>query len=294
VTLRVSDSRSNFNEQIVYAAERIGRSVNKAAVFRAVYTGKQKTKSRDEIAELTGLSMKQVLVAGKALADAQLVQQTKKDGQTAYEKDLTFAPYRDRILRLAVNREAREAVPTKRTRTKQTSTTITVRAPRSSIRATRLTLDDIESFNDVHGVAGSSNKARVSEAVFKNGVKDIIGEPGVFKDWGGETNDLYTTRLTVAGRRLSCAFAFKGPGTTGKLTPGKMGKNGDQIIRLFSTPADVYLLQYWATIDQSVHDEMKAWASYKSALENREVFFGLIDGLDSSRLLDAYPAYFGL
>lgn len=41
-------------------------------------------------------------------------------------------------------------------------------------------------------------------------------------------------------------FACKGPGTKGILTPARMGQNGDQIPRLFTTAADVFLVQYWA------------------------------------------------
>src|SRR6266852_1195312 len=34
------------------------------------------------------------------------------------------------------------------------------------------------------------------------------------------------------------------PATTGPLVPGKMGKNGDQIQRLFGSPAQVFFVQY--------------------------------------------------
>ena len=55
-------------------------------------------------------------------------------------------------------------------------------------------------------------------------MKRIIGETGRFKDWGGETSDLYTTRLRVGGGRKAAAFGFKGKGLTGVLTPARMGK----------------------------------------------------------------------
>ena len=56
---------------------------------------------------------------------------------------------------------------------------------------------------------------------------------------------LSSTRLRIEGERRAAAFAFKGPGKTGRLTPRKMGKNGDQIQRLSKCPAEVFLIQYW-------------------------------------------------
>ena len=108
----------------------------------------------------------------------------------------------------------------------------------------------------------------------------------------GERNDLHTTKLRLSSRRRLTAIGFKGPGTKGILTPKKMGKNGDQIQRLFKSPADVFLVQYWGQIDQSVTEQMEEFAKSKSASEMKEVYFGIIDGDDSNRLLKAYPRAF--
>ena len=132
------------------------------------------------------------------------------------------------------------------------------------------------------------------EMRFKKGIAKILGEGGRFRDWGGERNDLYTDRVRLAGRRVPAAFAFKGRGTRGVLTPKKMGKNGDQIQRLFKTPAEVFLVQYWGQVDESVVEQMAEFAKAKSAVEGSTVYFGVIDGDDSNRLLQAYPKAFGL
>lgn len=106
-------------------------------------------------------------------------------------------------------------------------------------------------------------------------------------------HDLYTTRLQIKGRRRAAAFAFKGPGKKiKKLTPAHLGKNGDQIQRLFQSAADCFLVQYWRPIDEAVLEQMKLWAYSKSLMEDREIFYGIIDGRDSSRLILAYPANF--
>jgi hypothetical protein len=96
----------------------------------------------------------------------------------------------------------------------------------------------------------------------------------------------------MAGKRYPAAFAFKGPGKTGKLVPGKMGKNGDQIQRLFMGTAEVCFVQYWQDIDESVVDQMSAFAVAKSVATGKKIFFGIIDGVDSYRLLKAYPKSF--
>ena len=90
------------------------------------------------------------------------------------------------------------------------------------------------------------------EKKFKDGVAAVLNERGSFQDWGGELRDLSSTRLRIKGKRRTAAFAFKGPGKTGRLTPGKMGKHGDQIQRLAKCPAEVFIVQYWAEIDDSV------------------------------------------
>jgi hypothetical protein len=121
----------------------------------------------------------------------------------------------------------------------------------------------------------------------------IIGEKGKFKDWGGEKNDLCSTRLYFQGRRMATAFAFKGKGLTKKkLTPNFMGKNGDQIQRLFQSPAEIFILQYWSQIDDSVVEQMEMAAKIKSYSDGKKIYYGTIDGQDSFRLIQAYKKQF--
>jgi hypothetical protein len=292
MTTPVSDARSNKNEQIVYAAEAIGDSHHRALVFEAISFGRARIKSVGEIVERTGLSRKRVLEEGRKLVNKQVVVQTEKQGDVAYEKDDFLAAHRGQVLRLASNKRAREALPTKRRPSAGGLVTVRVAVPAATVRIRRITVDDIDSFGRIRAIAPSSTRSAIPERKFKRGLQAIIGEKGSFVDWGGESSDLWTTRVRIGGRRRAAAIALKGPGLRQRLTPGRMGKNGNQIQRLFTSPAQVFLVQHWREIDESVLLEMEAFARVRSLADGQEISFGVIDGQDSARLVTAYPSAF--
>ncbi len=291
--LSVSDVRSSPADQIAHVVDVLGRSRQRLAVFQAIYHGKRRVKTVNEIATATGLDRKSVLTEGKRLADNQIVKQIRAAGMTAYEKDPFYSAQKAKILSLVRNPVAFAAFPT-RTRPRAASLkVVTIRIPRPRIQARYVTIDDIDSFHRVGRTrVEPSQYTAIPESRFKRGVARILGEGGQFRDWGGERNDLYTNRVRIGGHRLPAAFAFKGPGTRGILTPRQMGKNGDQIQRLFKTAARVFLVQYWGQVDESIVEQMEEFAKAKSATEGSRVFFGVIDGDDSNRLLEAYPRAF--
>jgi hypothetical protein len=88
------------------------------------------------------------------------------------------------------------------------------------------------------------------------------------------------------------AFAFKGRGTKKKLTPRDMGKNGDQIQRLFMSPAKLFIVQHVGEIDESVVDQMYSAAVTRSYATGDQVYYGTINGGDTIRLMAAYPEAF--
>ncbi len=289
----VADRSSNKNEQIVHAAEVIGRSEHRRKVFKAIYTGKANPKSVITLMTATGLGRTRVLDAGKALADNDLVLKKKKDGVTVYEKIEFMQRYRNKILAAAQNKKKREAIPTKRNAgSSKKSVTVTVKIPKAKNRATPITIDDLESFAAVRKVPDGLSYLKMPEKKFKDGLAAILNERGSFQDWGGELRDLTSTRLRINGKRRTAAFAFKGPGQTGRLTPGKMGKHGDQIQRLAKCPAEVFVVQYWAEIDDSVLAQLEQLIQLKSFLESRQLWYGIVDGQDSARLIQAYPKQF--
>ena len=79
---------------------------------------------------------------------------------------------------------------------------------------------------------------------------------------------------------------------SGTLTPNKMGKNGDQIQRLFESPAEVFILQYWNKIGEKVLEQMEGWAQLKSFKDDKKIYYGVIDGEDSMKILTAYSKQF--
>jgi hypothetical protein len=290
----VVDRSSNKNEQIVHAAEVIGRSEYRRRVFEEVYTGKSKVKTvLDLMAKMKGVPRTRVLDAGRALATNDIVQQTKENGVTAYRKIHFFQRYRDKILSASASAQKRQAIPTKRSRAPAKLTlNVAVRIPKGRNLATSLTVDDIESFRKVRSVPHGLDYVNMPESKFKKGVASILGEKGTFKDWGGELRDLSSTHLRIDSRRRTAAMAFKGPGEPGRLTPGKMGKNGDQIQRLVKCPAEVFLVQHWREIDDAVLEQLEKLVQLKAYFENRRLSYGIIDGNDSARLIQAYSSHF--
>lgn len=294
MSINVTDISGNRNDKIANAAKVLGRSEDRQTVFLAIYTGKKKLKTVSEILANTKLkSNVRVLQEGKKLASEDIVTQTKVNGETAYGKIDFYSQNKNVIISLARNKEKLKRFPTKVTPQMQGGT-IKVAFPRKLVDVKPISIDNIDSFSKVKNfkkINLQQNKP-LNESKIKEGLKKIIGEEGNFTDWGGETDDLYSTRLKLNGKRVSVAFGLKGKGTTGTLTPKKMGKNGDQIQRLFKSPADVFLVQYHGQIAESVIDQMQSMAIAKSVTENKKIYFGTIDGKDILRLLTAYSTYF--
>ena len=292
MSIDVSDVRSNPQDQIAHAARVIGRSKDCRKVFSAIYQGKKRIKTVTEIEALTSLRRMRVLQEAGKLCNNKIVRKTKMYGETAYEKDPFYTQNKKTILRLAGNKEALEKYPTK-TNPKLGNIAVTiVKLPEKMIDVEKITIDDIDSFAKVKGTTWSQSSLPVDEGKFKEGLQKVIGEPGTFEDWGGEINDLFSTRLVIKGGRKYAAFGLKGKGMKGILTPGKMGKRGDQVQRLFRSSAEVFLIQYWNQIDESIIELMTNLARSKSAADMKKIYYGVIDGQDTMRLIKAYPECF--
>src|SRR5664280_12494 len=168
---------------------------------------------------------------------------------TIYKKTDFVTANRSRILSLARDRVQLDSFHTK-TNPKinvhlNKGQKITVKVP-FRVRSDFIRVEDIREFSKAkkNKSIGSFKTARLSEEKTKKGILKLLGETKTPKDWGGENNDIFTDRVTLFGKKRRAAFALKGPAKKGPLVPGKMGKNGDQIQRLFDTPATVFLLQY--------------------------------------------------
>jgi hypothetical protein len=289
--IEVSDSLSNANEQIESVAKAIGRSKVRRQVFEAIYHHKSPVKTVETIHQRTGLSRMRVLQAGRHLALKGAVKQVKKDGDTAYQKIDFVHSHKQEILRYAASPSKLAKLPTKRRGVAVLPRYVKV--PSNGAQVVRITVDDIESFAHVKKVKSKQSLPdSVSEEAVKHGVQAILGEPGHFKDWGGEDSDLYSGRLRINGKRHVAAFAFKGPGERGALVPGRMGKNGDQLTRMFRHDADVFLAQHWREVRPSVPELMRSLAVAKSVSTGKLIRYGVIDGVDTERLRRAYPTKF--
>lgn len=146
-------------------------------------------------------------------------------------------------------------------------------------------IDCFSGAGDVHTptTAECARLRDISESQIKAAFADILGEVFIQKDWGGETSDLTTSHLSIGGEVFVAAFAFKGPAKFHPLTPAHLGKNGDQIVRLFHEPANLVVLQHCHKVEQSVRAQMRAFAT--STFSAR--LFCIIDGADTVRILKA-------
>jgi hypothetical protein len=124
----------------------------------------------------------------------------------------------------------------------------------------------------------------VPEAAIKMAFAEIINEPVVPKDWGGETSDLFSSSVVLGGQRISTAFLLKGPAKFHPMTPADLGKNGDQIGRLFDEPAELLILQHCHEVTTAVRKQMRAYAQQMGNPRR----FCIIDGYDTLRILKAY------
>ncbi|XXT15353.1 hypothetical protein WME94_34395 [Sorangium sp. So ce429] len=124
----------------------------------------------------------------------------------------------------------------------------------------------------------------IPEASVKAAFGAILGEPHVPKDWGGEKSDMYSSHVIIRGRRHSAAFVFKGPSKPGPMTLAHLGKNGDQLLRLSTEPAELLVLQHCDEVTPPVRELLRVIASQITRLRHHCV----IDGYDTLRLLRAY------
>jgi hypothetical protein len=298
----VMDLGSNLEENLQRWSNALKGGGSKLAVWNVIYSGKRKQWTAKEIsAELNGkITPKRVTEAGKRLLGDVLIRQATGRYPIVYEKIDDVHHYKARILRLALNKTKRNALPTKRT---QGRVTVNINNKRHHQgRATEVTIDDVDQFKKVlkrNGIVKSLPP--LPESTFKRGLKRLFADSGKHQDWGGEKTDFYTNKLRMKNKRYSAAFTLKGPGVGVRtVTPGKWGKQGNQIQRLLEAPARVFFLQFEGQIDQYSIDQLQKLTDLRAQLtdlrarhEGQHLYWGYIERDDSLRLRHAYPAAFG-
>src|SRR5205814_1885718 len=129
-----------------------------------------------------------VLQEGRHLVKEEIVGQTTKDGEIAYEMYESYHRRKRQIFSLLDNPKRLAKLPTKRE--------VTVRLPRSvsvpsaGAQVSRITIDDVASFSKARKTKINGHlPSTVSEIKFKCGLQKVVREPIGKIDWGGERND---------------------------------------------------------------------------------------------------------
>jgi hypothetical protein len=297
---RVSEFSATAPEQIEHFAKLLIRAPVRVQIFTEVYRGqRQRPRTAEEIAQVLDITAKHVLTSASPLATHGLFEKTKVGKLIAYKKYPEINTVKGKILSLAQDKKkmAKHATVRKPSVNVQVNVRHSPRNKVADAHTQQIYIDDIDNFAKVRQFPATKLPKKIPqplpEEVFKYGVAQILGNRGTFKDWGGETNDMYSTNLKIRGKRQAVVFGFKGPGVKGKLTPGKMGTNGDQIQRLFnSSTASVFLVQYEGEIAESVPEQMRDLAVAKSIKLRAPVWWGCIAREDSARLRTKYTAQF--
>jgi hypothetical protein len=161
---------------------------------------------------------------------------------------------------------------------------------------TRLYVEDIDSFRKVRDV----NPATVSHLLSNEGYLDqpedfiqmvleqILDVPFHKRDWGGEINDLYTANVVVNGSRTATAFLLKGHGLKRKVLKIRdCGQNGDQLVRLFDSPAQLFVVQFVGEISENVIRDVEGKVNERRS-RGKSAWYCIMNGQDTARVLHAY------
>jgi hypothetical protein len=128
----------------------------------------------------------------------------------------------------------------------------------------RLYVEDIDSFRKVRDVNPDAVRSLLSprgyfyhtEEALQLSLERILEVSLHKKDWGGEINDLYTANIVVNGRRAATAFLLKGRGLRKDLLEiADCGRNGEQLLRLFDSPAELFVVQFVGTVSLRAPEE---------------------------------------
>lgn len=134
----------------------------------------------------------------------------------------------------------------------------------------------------------NNGRLELSEDSIQIYLEEILDVPFHKNDWGGEINDLYTSNLTIKGKRVPTAFLLKGKGMKAKeLQIRDCGKNGDQILRLLESPAQLFVIQYVGNISENVIKDISQKIEFLR-LKGKIAWFCILDGQDTYKLLKAY------
>jgi len=289
----ISNPTADKEEKIAHAAKLLRSSPQARKVFEVVYKGKKHSKTIKEIQNsIKGFNINTYNAAAK-LAAEDIIDKKTINKCLHYSKKDFYIHNKKIIINLSKNNGRLKNYTTKR------NPKITGYQSRSTIiklftkpQVSQIYIDDIDSFNKIKKSSSKEyNLSKISERIINEGLCRILNQDDK-KDWGGEKNDLFTNNITFNKKRKSACLILKGKATKGTLTPNKLGKNGDQVQRLFEVIADIYILVYHSDVSESIIDLMQTMAIAKSLRENKKIYYCIIDGRDLNRLVDSYKEKF--
>jgi hypothetical protein len=225
MTLAVTDVRGTAEHQIAQAAKALGQSSQRHAIFRAIHSGKKRVKTVQEIAEATALPRKRVLEEAVKLVHKQIITKTKRDGDTAYERDNFYYVHRDEILRMSGQRQKRvEVAQSSAARSKRRTRTATIRRSRSTTAGRRdIFLSHASEdktaiarplytalrgagvsvwFDEAELTLGDSLRRQIDEGLARCRFGVVILSPNFFaKDWPQKELDGLVARENASGQK---------------------------------------------------------------------------------------------
>lgn len=160
----------------------------------------------------------------------------------------------------------------------------------------RMTIEDIDNFERVKAVSpfdvaqllGADGFLHLPEDDIQRALEEILNVPFHKKDWGGEINDLYTANVTINGVRIPTAFLLKGSGLRrAEMRIADCGKNGDQLLRLFESPAYLFVVQFVGRVSEAVIADLQGKVAQRHAA-GKPAWFLVMDAQDTARLMYAY------
>ncbi len=150
--------------------------------------------------------------------------------------------------------------------------------------------EDIVEFSRMSEVAAESASewmdamCKLPEAKVKAAFASLLNEP-TKKDWGGESNDHFSSNVTVDGSRRTAAFLLKGPTDFREMTLDMCGRRADQVYRLVGSNADVSVVQHSHLVGEAVRQVLRALTVYPGGRTRK---YCVIDGQATYRILKAY------
>ena len=133
-----------------------------------------------------------------------------------------------------------------------------------------------------------NGRLELPEDAIRTALEDILAVPFKSEHSPAELNDLYTANVKICGRHVPTAFMLKGPGVrTPKLEIKHCGKTGNQLVKLFDSPAELFVIQFVGNVSEHVIKDVEQKTEARRAA-GKPASFLVLNGQDTARLLMAY------